>query len=149
MLKNGVSTNRRPSIDNRAALWDRTRIRCLPVGNTMRPITDRLRISREKLAYLVDSTAAPVAALIPVSTWVGYQVSLVGDTVGPVAGSVRFDDQSLSFVATGGPLPADTYTLKLRSAANGFRDTEVDDVKFEPRGLDLRKIKNVVDNSKQ
>ncbi len=49
----------------------------LVVGNTMRPITDRLRISREKLAYLVDSTAAPVAALVPVSTWVGYEVSLI------------------------------------------------------------------------
>jgi Na+/H+ antiporter NhaC len=51
----------------------------LIVGNTMRPITDRLRVSREKLAYLVDSTAAPVAALIPVSTWVGYEISLIGD----------------------------------------------------------------------
>jgi len=51
----------------------------LIVGNTMRPITDRLRISREKLAYIVDSTAAPVAALIPVSTWVGYEISLIGD----------------------------------------------------------------------
>lgn len=51
----------------------------LIVGNTMRPITDRLRISREKLAYLVDSTAAPVAALVPVSTWVGYEISLIGD----------------------------------------------------------------------
>lgn len=36
----------------------------LIVGNTMRPITDRLKISREKLAYLVDSTAAPVAAMV-------------------------------------------------------------------------------------
>jgi len=51
----------------------------LIVGNTMRPITDRLKISREKLAYLVDSTAAPVAAIIPISTWVGYEVSLIGD----------------------------------------------------------------------
>lgn len=51
----------------------------LIVGNTMRPITDRLRISREKLAYLVDSTAAPVAALIPISTWVGYEISLISD----------------------------------------------------------------------
>jgi Na+/H+ antiporter NhaC len=51
----------------------------LIVGNTMRPITDRLKISREKLAYLVDSTAAPVAALIPVSTWVGYEMSLIAD----------------------------------------------------------------------
>ncbi len=50
----------------------------LVVGNTMRPITDRLKVSREKLAYLVDSTAAPIAAMVPVSTWVGYEVSLIG-----------------------------------------------------------------------
>ena len=51
----------------------------LIVGNTMRPITDRLKISREKLAYLVDATAAPVAAIVPISTWVGYEISLIGD----------------------------------------------------------------------
>ena len=51
----------------------------LIVGNTMRPVTDRLRISREKLAYLVDCTAAPVAALVPLSTWVGYEISLIAD----------------------------------------------------------------------
>ncbi len=51
----------------------------LIVGNTMRPITDRLSISREKLAYIVDSTAAPVAALVPISTWVGYEISLIAD----------------------------------------------------------------------
>jgi Na+/H+ antiporter NhaC len=51
----------------------------LLVGNTMRPITDRLRISREKLAYLVDSTAAPLAALVPISTWVGYEISLIAE----------------------------------------------------------------------
>jgi Na+/H+ antiporter NhaC len=53
----------------------------LIVGNTMRPVTDRHRISREKLAYLVDSTAAPVACVALVSTWIGYQVSLVGDAL--------------------------------------------------------------------
>ena len=53
----------------------------LIVGNTMRPITDRLKISREKLAYLVDSTAAPVAALVPISTWVGYEISLIGNGI--------------------------------------------------------------------
>jgi len=51
----------------------------LVVGKTMRPVTDRLRISREKLAYLVDSTAAPVAALALVTTWIGYQVGLIGE----------------------------------------------------------------------
>jgi len=57
----------------------------LIVGNTMRPITDRLRISREKLAYLVDSTAAPLAALVPISTWVGYEISLIADGLGIAA----------------------------------------------------------------
>ncbi len=53
----------------------------LIVGNSMRPVTDRHGVSREKLAYLVDSTAAPVACVALVSTWVGYQVSLLGDAL--------------------------------------------------------------------
>ncbi|MDG2149372.1 MAG: Na+/H+ antiporter NhaC family protein [Planctomycetota bacterium] len=48
---------------------------CLLVGNTMRPLTDRLRISREKLAYIVDSTAAPIAGISLLSTWIAYEVS--------------------------------------------------------------------------
>lgn len=51
----------------------------LIVGPTMRPITDKLRISREKLAYVVDSTAAPVVCLFPISTWVGFEIGLIGD----------------------------------------------------------------------
>ena len=50
----------------------------LIVGSTMRPITDRLRISREKLAYVVDSTAAPVVSIFPISTWVGFEIGLIG-----------------------------------------------------------------------
>ena len=53
----------------------------LLVGNTFRPITDRVRVSREKLSYIVDSTAAPVAAIFFVSTWVGYEISLIGDAL--------------------------------------------------------------------
>lgn len=56
----------------------------LLVGNTMRPVTDRLRISREKLSYLVDSTAAPVTTVAVFSTWVGYQVGLIGDGLASV-----------------------------------------------------------------
>ena len=62
----------------------------LVVGNTSRSVTDRLRISREKLAYLVDSTAAPLATVALVTTWIGYQVSLIGDAIAPL------DDLSLS-----------------------------------------------------
>ncbi len=50
----------------------------LIVGSTMRPITDRLRVSREKLAYIVDSTAAPVASVFPISTWIGFEIGLIG-----------------------------------------------------------------------
>ena len=53
----------------------------LLVGNTMRPVTDRLKISREKLAYIVDSTAAPVASIALVSTWIGYEISLIGSSM--------------------------------------------------------------------
>ncbi|CAN5720813.1 Na+/H+ antiporter NhaC family protein [soil metagenome] len=53
----------------------------LIVGNTMRPVTDRLRVSREKLAYIVDSTAAPMAAIAVISTWVGFEITLIGDSL--------------------------------------------------------------------
>jgi len=49
----------------------------LVVGNTMRSVTDRLRISREKLAYIVDSTAAPVAAIAFVTTWIGAELGYI------------------------------------------------------------------------
>lgn len=52
---------------------------CLLLGNTMRPICDRLRISREKLAYLVDCTAAPVAGLALVSTWVATEIGYINE----------------------------------------------------------------------
>ena len=49
----------------------------LVVGNTARPLTDHLKISREKLAYLVDSTAAPVVCIALITTWIGYEVGLI------------------------------------------------------------------------
>jgi Na+/H+ antiporter NhaC len=49
----------------------------ITVGTVMRPVTDPLRISREKLAYIVDTTAAPVAVLVPISTWAGFLVAQV------------------------------------------------------------------------
>lgn len=53
----------------------------LVVGNTMRPLTDKLRISREKLSYIVDSTAAPIASIAIISTWVGFQSALIDDAL--------------------------------------------------------------------
>lgn len=47
------------------------------VGNTMRPITDAQKISREKLAYIVDSSAAPVSSMAPISTWIAMELGLI------------------------------------------------------------------------
>ena len=77
----------------------------LIVGNTMRPVVDRLRVSREKLAYIVDSTAAPMAAIAVISTWVGFEITLIGD--------------SLRAAATATPDPAVTAEL-IAGADNPF-----------------------------
>lgn len=42
---------------------------CLTVGSVMRPVTDKQRISRAKLAYLIDATAAPICIIAPISSW--------------------------------------------------------------------------------
>ncbi len=58
----------------------------LVVGNTARSLTDHLKISREKLAYIVDSTAAPVACLALITTWIGYQIGLIDQALASVDG---------------------------------------------------------------
>lgn len=58
----------------------------LIVGNTMRPVTDRLKISREKLAYLVDSTAAPMASIAFVTTWIGAELGYIGSGIAKIDG---------------------------------------------------------------
>ncbi|MBN1884826.1 MAG: Na+/H+ antiporter NhaC family protein [Candidatus Krumholzibacteriota bacterium] len=52
----------------------------LIVGNATRPLTDRLRISREKLSYIVDSTAAPITVLAVVTSWIGFEISLIAQS---------------------------------------------------------------------
>jgi Na+/H+ antiporter NhaC len=71
------------------------------VGTTMRPVTDRHRISREKLAFLVDSTAAPVAGLAIVSTWVGVEIAYIRDVYQDLyqGAAVEWDAYS-TFLAT-------------------------------------------------
>jgi Na+/H+ antiporter NhaC len=49
----------------------------LIVGNLMRPVTDKMKISREKLSFIVDATAAPVASIFIISSWIGYEVGLI------------------------------------------------------------------------
>ncbi len=56
----------------------------LVVGNTARSLTDHLKVSREKLAYIVDSTAAPVACIALVTTWIGYEIGLVDQALASI-----------------------------------------------------------------
>ena len=55
---------------------------CLTVGSVMRPITDKHRVSRVKLAYIIDATAAPVCIIAPISSWAAAVSSYVPDGQG-------------------------------------------------------------------
>jgi len=49
------------------------------VGSSMAPVFDRLKVSREKLAFIVDATAAPVASLAPISSWIAVEIGYIAD----------------------------------------------------------------------
>lgn len=51
----------------------------LIVGPIMKPVADKMRISRERLAFIIDATAAPIAGLAIISTWIGLEVGLIND----------------------------------------------------------------------
>lgn len=71
-------------------------------GNLMRPITDKLRVSREKLSFLVDTGAASVASTVLVSSWIGYEVGLI--------------DQGLQIIGSG----EDAYLMFVRTIPYRF-----------------------------
>ena len=74
---------------------------CLTVGTVMRPICDRYNIARAKLAYIIDSTAAPVCIIAPVSSW----AAAVGSSL---QGSTAFESDMAAFIAT---IPWNFYAL--------------------------------------
>jgi len=78
----------------------------LLVGNTMRPVSDKHRISREKLSYIVDSTAATITSIALASTWIGYEVSTLADAM--KAAGVAGDAYKDVFVAG---LPSRFYPI--------------------------------------
>ena len=53
----------------------------LLAGETMRPLLDMLYVSREKLAFIVDATSAPIASISPISSWVGFEVGLIQEQI--------------------------------------------------------------------
>lgn len=79
----------------------------LVVGNTMRSVTDKLRISREKLAYIVDSTAAPIAAVAFITTWIGAELTYISDGVSKIE-------------AQGGVINESAYSIFVSSLAYSF-----------------------------
>ena len=95
----------------------------LVVGNTARSLTDHLNISREKLAYIVDSTAAPVACIALITTWIGYQIGLVDQALASIdalsdvqAFSVFIHSIPYSFY----PILAITFVLMIASSGLDF-----------------------------
>jgi len=58
---------------------------CMIIGPTMQPVFDRLKLSRAKLAYIVDTTAAPVASLAIIGTWIGAEIGYIQQGIDVVA----------------------------------------------------------------
>ncbi len=74
---------------------------CLTVGTVMKPVTDKYNVSREKLAYVIDSTAAPICIMAPISSWavaVGSNLAVTGE----------FESELAAFVST---IPYNMYAL--------------------------------------
>jgi Na+/H+ antiporter NhaC len=59
----------------------------LILGPTMRPLADEFFVSREKLSFIVDATTAPIASIAPISSWIGYELSLIADELASLEAS--------------------------------------------------------------
>lgn len=77
---------------------------CLTVGTVMKPVTDKYKIARAKLAYIIDSTAAPVCIIAPISSW----AAAVGSTLGDADKSGMFKSDLMAFIQT---IPYNLYAI--------------------------------------
>lgn len=144
---------------------------CLIVGNTMRPLTDKYRVSRQKLAYLVDSTSAPMASVAFITTWIGAELAYIGSVLPSLEGMTQHQSaygvflQSLSYafysiftlIFVGfmiglnrdfGPMYKAEERARLTGDVTGVVEDEgetTDMSEFEPeKGVPLRWINGVV-----
>ncbi|MBO9492669.1 Na+/H+ antiporter NhaC family protein [Thalassotalea sp. G20_0] len=78
----------------------------LAVGSISKPLTDRHKVSRAKLAYLIDSTAAPICVIMPISSWGAYIIALVGTIM--ATHGVGGDSPVFSFLAM---VPMNLYAI--------------------------------------
>ena len=138
-------------------------ITCLVVGSVSRPIFDRLKISREKLAYICDSTSAPICILIPLNAWGAYIIGLLAkeDVARPVAvlvAAIPFNFYAITaaamvlyIVLTGrdfGPMAKAEHRARelgkvLRDGAEPMISTDVIAIETKP-GLPPRPINMIV-----
>ena len=71
---------------------------CLTVGAVMRPVTDKHKVSRAKLAYLIDATAAPVCIIAPISSWAAAVAGFAKGSGAAVA-SIKYDNFARDIIA--------------------------------------------------
>lgn len=81
---------------------------CLTVGSVMKPICDKAKVAREKLAFIVDSTAAPICLLVPVSTWVVYVTGLISREMQNAGNSLSDTSAILVYFKT---IPLNFYSI--------------------------------------
>lgn len=116
---------------------------CLTVGTVMRPISDKYRISRAKLAYIIDSTAAPVCIIAPISSW----AAAVGSNLKSTG---AFESEMQAFIST---IPWNFYALLCISmvilvALGNFdfgqmRRAELDAIKNGSSGVSSKEHENI------
>ena len=120
---------------------------CLTVGSVMRPVSDASRVSRAKLAYLIDATAAPVCIIAPISSWAAAVSGYVGDGQGLSAfiGAIPFNFYAILtivmmffliiFKMDYGPMKKHTLAAENGDIFNGMNPyTGTDEEELNPKG---------------
>lgn len=85
----------------------------LILGSTMRGISDAFFVSREKLAFIVDATTAPIASIAPISSWIGYEVGLINEQLQVLTDLGYGEELEAAGVSSG-------YTVFLKSIASRY-----------------------------
>ena len=131
----------------------------LIVGPIMKPVADKMKVSREKLSFIIDATAAPIAGLAIISTWIGLEVGLIGDAFAGIGQNVDsfgvflqtipyrfYNILILAFVVISAVLlrdfgPMRNAEIKARRGEQELKDIAIDEdtaEEFEPkRGIKL------------
>ncbi|MBQ7375621.1 MAG: Na+/H+ antiporter NhaC family protein [Clostridia bacterium] len=121
---------------------------CLTVGSVMRPVTDKFKISRAKLAYIIDATAAPVCIIAPISSWAAAVAGeLEGDGLMVFISTIPFNVYALLtlvmvfalcfFKFDFGKMKKNDYIAETTGdlhAGEATNDEKTEEIKANPRG---------------